>query len=303
MELLKTLCSIEAPSGEEINLSVFLMNHIAEVKHTWKVQPEIHFGPEFQDGLMLVFGKPRTAVFAHMDSIGFTVRYNNELVKIGGPRVENGYRLRGKDRHGDVEATLLVGDDGALKAECSRDIERATSLTFVPHYRETEETIQCCYLDNRLGVYLALELAKTLENGIICFTTYEEHGGGNAEVMARVLHDRFQIRQALILDVTWVTEGVHAGKGTVISMRDSGIPRKPYLKRILALAAKLGVDHQIEVEGSGGSDGNSLQRSPYPFDWCFIGPAEENVHTPDEKVHKHDIQSTLLLYKGLMREL
>jgi di/tripeptidase len=46
-----------------------------------------------------------------------------------------------------------------------------------------------------------------------------------------------------------------------------------------------------------------LQKSPYPFDWCFIGPAEENVHTPDEMVRKHDIHSTLLLYKGLMREL
>ena len=34
-------------------------------------------------------------------------------------------------------------------------------------------------MDNRLGVWCALQVAKTLENGIICFSTYEEVGGGS----------------------------------------------------------------------------------------------------------------------------
>ena len=31
--------------------------------------------------------------------------------------------------------------------------------------------------------------------------------------------------QALISDITWVTEGVTHGKGCAISLRDSGVPR------------------------------------------------------------------------------
>ena len=51
-------------------------------KKKWKVKPELIHGEDFQDCLILKFGNPRTAIFAHMDSIGFTVRYGKELVKL-----------------------------------------------------------------------------------------------------------------------------------------------------------------------------------------------------------------------------
>jgi putative aminopeptidase FrvX len=69
------------------------------------------------------------------------------------------------------------------------------------------------------------------------------------------------------------------------------------------MAKESGVKYQIEVEYAGGSDGNQLQKSPYPFDWCFIGAPEDNVHSPDEKVHKEDIRNMVLLYKFLMKHL
>ena len=59
----------------------------------------------------------------------------------------------------------------------------------------------------------------------------------------------------------------------------------------------------MEVENAGGSDGNALQRSPYPFDWCFIGAPEDFVHTPDEKVHKSDIEAMTQMYNYLMINL
>ena len=88
MKLLKQLCSIHAPSGNEKKLSEFLLNYIYEHKVQWAHQPEVLAGEEFQDCILLVFGKPRAAVFAHMDSIGFTVRYGRQLVRIGGPETE-----------------------------------------------------------------------------------------------------------------------------------------------------------------------------------------------------------------------
>ena len=96
-------------------------------------------------------------------------------------------------------------------------------------------------------------------------------------------------------------EGVQHNKGVAISMRDSGIPRKNYLDRIIELAKESEIPFQLEVESAGGSDGNALQNAPYPFDWCFIGAPEDNVHSPKEKVHKNDIQSMVEMYRYLMR--
>ena len=84
MELLKTLCEINAPSGNEAAMASFIIDYVKQNQHHWKVQPEVIAGADWQDCVMLKFGKPRTAVFAHMDSIGFTVRYQNQLVAIKG---------------------------------------------------------------------------------------------------------------------------------------------------------------------------------------------------------------------------
>lgn len=303
MKLLKDLCHVFSPSGDEQLMKDFLLDYISINQHNWKVKPEIFHGDGFQDCIVLAFGKPRTSVFAHMDSIGFTARYNNELVKIGGPRTETGYQLIGQDSKGSIDGTLKVDNSNQLSLEFGRIIEPGTSLVFKPDFREDDNFIQCCYMDNRLGVYNVLKLAETLEHGIIAFSCWEEAGGGSVEYLGKFIYEKFQVKQALISDITWITSGVSFSKGVVVSMRDSGIPRRSYIKKILELANQSKISFQIEVESSGGSDGNALQRSPYPFDWCFIGAPEEHVHSPDEKVHKGDIASMLAMYEYLMAEL
>ena len=158
-------------------------------------------------------------------------------------------------------------------------------------------------MDNRLGVWNALKVAEKLENGIICFSAWEEHGGGSVGYLAKFIYEKYGVKQALISDITWVTEGVEHAKGVAISIRDSGIPRRTYINRIIDLAKASNIPFQLEVENAGGSDGNALQRSPYPFDWCFIGAPEDFVHTPDEKVHKSDIESMTQMYDYLMINL
>ncbi len=302
MKLLKEMCGIHAPSGNERGMTQFLLNHIKTNQKNWKVKPKIHAGIGFQDCILLVFGKPKTALFAHIDSIGFTVRYGKELIKIGGPRTENGWKLVGEDSKGKIECSLKVEGE-KLTYVFSREIDRGTMLTFKPDWREDKNFVQCCYMDNRLGVWNALQVAETLENGIIAFSCWEETGGGSVEYLARFIFEKYKVAQALISDITWVTPGVPHGKGCVISMRDSGLPRRSYVEKIMELAKKSKIAYQLEVEGTGGSDGNSLQRSPYPFDWCFVGAPEDYVHTPNEKVHKSDIKAMVDLYNLLMRKL
>ncbi|MAW21734.1 MAG: aminopeptidase [Flavobacteriales bacterium] len=303
MELLKEICKIHAPSGEELAMSKFLLKYIKQNQNKWKIKPKIHFGDGFQDNIILVFGdNPRTAIFSHMDSIGFTVKYDNEIVKIGGPITTEGIILVGEDSIGKIEGKLTTKKN-RLFIDFHRNIERGTSLTFKIDFRETEDFIQSCYIDNRLGVWNCLQIAKTLEEGIIVFSSWEEHGGGSVGYLGKFIYDTYNINQALISDITWITKGVKHGKGCVISLRDSGIPRKSYVNKIIDIAKEAAIPFQLEVESTGGSDGNGLQKSDYPWDWCFVGAPEDNVHSPDEKVHKKDIDSMVRLYKQLLKKL
>jgi len=303
MHLLHELCQVHAPSGEEVNLKSFILDYVKSHQDKWAAKPEIIEGDEIQDCLILKFGNPRTAAFAHMDSVGFTVRYQNQLVPIGGPDAETGYKLVGEDSLSLIECELEVSKDNQLFYKFGRAIDAGTSLTFKCEFEEDEEYVTSCYMDNRLGVYNTLKLAETLEDGILVFSAWEEHGGGSVPYLARYIYEKWGVRQALISDITWVTDGVHPGQGVAISMRDHSIPRKSFIQKIVSLAQNNNIPFQLEVESSGSSDGRELQHSPYPFDWCFVGAPEQNVHSPAEKVHKADIESMLALYRILMAKL
>ena len=49
MKLLKEMCSIHAPSGNEDAMTQFLLRHIEREKSNWKIQPEIYSGDEFKN--------------------------------------------------------------------------------------------------------------------------------------------------------------------------------------------------------------------------------------------------------------
>ncbi len=307
-QTLKQMCSIVAPSGNETHMRDFVLNYVKLNSKKWKVKPKVIAGEQFHDTIILIFGKPRTAIFAHIDSIGFTVRYETQLVKIGGPVTKTGFELIGTDSKGSQEAKLNVVEDKktglkSLHYKAKRNFERGTELTFKPIWNEDENFVQCCYMDNRLGVLNALKVAETLKDGAIVFSTYEEHGGGSVQFLQKYLQQHYAINKGLISDISWISDGVHFAKGPVISMRDALIPRRSFINTIIAIANKHKCEYQLEVEGSGGSDAKDLQMADNLWDWCFIGAAEENVHTPFEKVHKKDIEGMVKLYQVIMKEL
>ncbi len=332
-DLLKKMCGVFAPSGNEAPMKEFILNYVKENQENWKIQPQIIEGEDFQDCVMLVFGNPRTAAFAHLDSIGFMARYDNHLVRVGSPKYEDGYKLVGKDSQGEIEGTLKVKygkeeDDkkkkknkkskkkkrGArqhrkplgevkLQLEFDRTVDRGTEFVFKQDFRETDEYVQSCYLDDRLGCWNLLKTAETLEDGILVFSCYEEIGGGTMPFLLKWIWENYRIKQCLISDITWITEGVKHGEGVAISMRDRNIPRRSFLNKIIDLVKESGVKYQLEVENDGGSDAKEIQSSAYPMDWCFIGAAEAGVHSPNEKVHKDDIQAMTDVYAYLMKNL
>ncbi|HWA33167.1 MAG TPA: M20/M25/M40 family metallo-hydrolase [Cyclobacteriaceae bacterium] len=303
MTLLQQLCSVPGTSGHEAGISQFLLKYIQKEKKNWKTKPEIFYGDGFQDCIVLKFGKPRTAIFAHMDTVGFTVRYFNQLITIGSPDAESGTKLVGEDSHGPIECMLEYDKDHHALYKFGRAIERGTPLSYKIEFKESKNFIESAYLDDRLGIYVALKVAEKLKDGIIAFSTWEEHGGGAVPYIADFIYRSWGVKQALISDITWVTDGVDHGKGVAISLRDRNIPRRSFIDKVIAIAAKNQVPYQLEVEGAGSSDGGELQRAPYPFDWCFVGAPEQHPHSPHEKVHKKDIDSMIRLYDHAMKEL
>ena len=313
--LLKELCSVHAPSGDESALTSFIYQYVQKHSNSWRKRPQVFSGPGFQDTIILVFGNPRVAAFAHIDSVGFMVGYEKELLPIGTPKAEEGTQLVGRDALGEICCTFHISekectdDDGNIlytknyEYSFNRDIERGTTLTFKPKFVEEEPYIISNYLDNRAGVWTLLKLAESIEHGALVFTTWEEHRGGSVQFLQRFLYKKYHIRQALIADITWVTKGIKHGDGCVISMRDSYIPRRTYVNRIIDIIKRARMSFQLEVESSGGSDGGYIQQTQYAIDWCFIGAPQAFSHTPNEKIHKADLDSMLDMYRILFKDL
>ena len=302
MKLLFDLLSLYSVSSDESRITDYILDYVFKRSPSWKVQPEFFFGEDFHDCLLLKFGNPSTAIFAHVDTVGFMTRYQNQLIPIGGPEIIEGSKLVGKDSKGEILCKIISNDEECFH-DFPRGIDPGTPLSFEQNIRIDEEFIQAAYLDNRLGIYNALKICETLENGWVVFSTYEEHGGGSMPFLLRFIQENAPIKQALISDITWITEGVEHHKGVVVSIRDKFIPRRKFVSKILQLAEKSGIPHQIEVEAYGGSDGREVHFSPYAIDWCFIGAAEDHVHTPDEKVSLLDLNSMIELYQFLLKEL
>ena len=85
LELLKDLVKIPGASGDESLISDFILRYVEANSHSWKTRPVIHAGDGFLDCVVLEFGKPRLAAFAHLDTTGFMVRYQNQLIPVGSP--------------------------------------------------------------------------------------------------------------------------------------------------------------------------------------------------------------------------
>jgi putative aminopeptidase FrvX len=303
MNLLQKLIDIPSPSGDEGAMRDFIIGYIQKKYPTFRTKPNLIYGAEFQNCLAVQFGKPKVAVFAHMDTVAYMTGYTDNLLEMGSPEGESGSVLVGIDHQGPVECTLVAGKNKKLNYECTRPLDRGTQLTYKPYLHTAGDEITGTYLDNRVGIYNALRLAETLENGLLIFTNWEEHYGGSVGYMGRYIYEEFKINQVLISDVTWSSIGLHHGKGVAISLRDAGIPRREYVMNIIKLAKQSGIPFQIEVEQYGSSDGGELQRAPYPIDWCFIGPPTTDMHTDREKINMKDVNSMLDMYKYLMEQL
>lgn len=295
MELLLTLQQIPGPSGDEGAIADYLETHTSAF-------PNVQVR-RVGDLVVAVRGKPRVAVFAHLDTIGFTLGYDRTLIPIGGPKVEGGERLReaGGDGKGRVK---LVGRGGRTGWRLSgKQGAPGSRWVYDGRLQVQKDQVSGPYLDNRAGVWNAIRVLERCPDVAVCFTPGEEHTGRGALLGASLLHQELGITRALISDITWHTDHIKCGKGPAISLRDRSLPRQRFLDEVIAAAEITGIPFQREVESSGGSDGGLIDRSTYPIDWVFIGAPQKRSHTPRESCRVRDLEGMVELYCALVPAL
>jgi len=288
LDLLWKLLALDSPSGDEGAIADWIEDWVAPTFPEAQVE-------RLGDSLVVVKGNmPLVALFAHLDTTGWTLGYEKNLIRIGGPHGKVGDRLRpvGRPERGN---TLGRRPDGSWKLCGKTDALPGSGWVYAePPQRKNAvdgEEIRAPYLDNRAGVWAVLQALIHCPNIAVALTTSEETHGGGAITCARILCEQHGIQQALISDLTWHTKHVRCGKGVAISLRDSSLPRRRYLGEVLALAEASGIPFQREIEASGGSDGGSIDRSGVPMDWVFVGAPEKSPHTARESVRIADLQS------------
>ncbi|MBP1987021.1 M42 family metallopeptidase [Halolamina salifodinae] len=180
-------------------------------------------------------------------------------------------------------------------------------------------------LDDRVCLFAMLEAAREIENPDVtihfCATVQEEVGlrgatalgsAGRARAGSRTQSGNVDIDPdlAVALDVTiasdipGVSEDKHVtklGEGTAIKLKDSSVITTPKVhKRLTSVAEDEGIDHQLEVLPSGGTDTAGFQNTNGATPVGAISIPTRYLHTVTETANGDDIRSTIDLLTAFL---
>lgn len=277
----------------------------------------------------------RVMLAAHMDEIGFMVKYVDErgfvrLQPLGGfdPRVLVAQRVIVHTRGGEAlrgvltpatKPIHLLGDEkpGAPKLEefyidLGMPGERVKELVdlgdSVTLDRTLERTGDCVIgkaLDDRTGVFTMIEglrkLGKHQVSVLAVATVQEEVGLRGATTSAY----HVQPDVAIALDTTLAvdtpgmpeTEAVtRLGDGVAIKVFDSSaIPNYKLVRHLREVAEAGHIRHQLEVLPRGGTDAGAMQRARAGAPAITLSIPSRYVHTVNEMVHLGDLDAAATL--------
>lgn len=272
--------------------------------------------------------KPHVMLVAHMDEVGFIVRFATEegLLKFASvgsvdPRVVASRRvLVGKDAVPGVigfKAVHLMTDEeyntppgydmlsidiGAkTREEAERLCPPGSYATFDSAYRELGDGfVKSKALDDRVGCYVLLEaLEKCAYDGdLTCaFTVQEEVGMRGAKIAGkRVMPD-----VALVLEGTTANDMGDApehlqvctcGKGPAISFMDrSAIMNKPLRRHLFDTAKRHGIPVQDKRYVAGGTDSGPITMSGAGVACCTLAVPCRYIHSPASMCKLEDVDA------------
>lgn len=156
-------------------------------------------------------------------------------------------------------------------------------------------------LDNRLGVFELLLLAKQLDHPpydvYLVGTVEEEVGARGAKTSAEKIKPDF----ALILDATYDEHPVAMGNGPVITLSDRAVIINSKIRDYLInLGKKREIPIQTEVWNIGGTDAGPIRTIGEGIPTIPILTATKNNHTPSELGSIHDCYSVVEFSQSLI---
>jgi endoglucanase len=283
-------------------------------------------------------GDTDVVVAAHMDEIGFMVRYVTDegfvqVDALGGwdARVLKAQRVTIHTDDGDVpgligsapphtldeeqlEAKSEVEDvqiDLGLDAEAAKErVSRGDLVTLEQTTERVGDHVTGKALDDRVCLFAMLEAAKRIDDPDVTIhfaaTVQEEVGIRGAQTLGFDLDPDL----AIALDVTVANDvpgfepGDHVtelGEGTAIKLKDSSVITNPKVHgRMEEVAEGEEVDYQLEVLPAGGTDTAGFQRARGAIPVGAISVPTRYLHTVTESAHIDDIASTIDLLTAFL---
>ncbi len=279
----------------------------------------------------------RVMVAAHMDEISFIVTHIDEegfirFHTLGGfdPKTLSSQRvivhgtediigvmgskpihlMKPEERNKAVPTTEYFIDVGMKKAQVEKIVSIGDPVTRERHLIEMGDCINSKSLDNRVSVFILLEMLRELQGEEVpydiygVFTVQEEVGlRGAINAAHRINPDfGFGLDVTIAFDVPGAQPHEHItklGKGAAIKIMDGSVISDyrmvAYLKE---QAKKAGIAWQPEILPAGGTDTAGLQR--FGKNGSIAGAISiplRHIHQTIEMAHKADIRACIDLLK------
>lgn len=275
-------------------------------------------------------GPPALALFAHLDVIGLAVAHigDDGLLSVHtlarsraalayGQHVEirtdtgsvPGIVGRRVDDSEKVEWEQLYVDIGAADGDEARTlVSPGDPIVVRAHPVELAHgRVASRSLDNRAGVYVALEAFRRLGGARVAVvaTAHEEVGGAGATVAAHSLRPEV----ALALDVTYATDapgreasgaGAHAlGGGPAIFRGPTVHPR--VFDLLVRAADAEGIAYSVETGSSTATDADAVFASRAGIPTGVVSIPLRNMHSPVEIAELADLEACVRLVVAFAR--
>ncbi|ABR30082.1 aminopeptidase [Thermosipho melanesiensis] len=330
-DLIRKLTETHSPSGREDEIRKVILSELDGFIDGYKVD---------KLGNLIVWKTGRSdrkiLLDAHMDEIGVVVTNIDDkgFLKIDMVGGVSPYTIfRSKIRFGDIIGIVDVeGETGAILSENIKNLsfdklyvdigaksrEEAEKLcsigtfgTFDGYFVEKGDFYISKSLDDRIGCAVIIETFKRLKNpentvyGV--FAVQEEIG----IVGARVAGYEIDPDVAIAIDVTGAGDTPKAnkrismklGSGACIKVKDGySISDRKIVETLRNLAEKHNIPYQMEVLIYGGTDARGYQNTKAGIPSATISIATRYIHTPNEMVHKNDVEATIQLILKYIEE-
>jgi endoglucanase len=206
----------------------------------------------------------------------------------------------------------MYTDTGLTKKQLeARGITVGSYITFYTKacFLGNKKYISGKALDDRVGCYILLELAKRLKktkNEVqLVFTVQEEVGLYGAKISAYEMNPQLAIAVDVVnandrsRDVT-----KELGKGPTITIKDSGMITDRHLDFWIRKIAKTNkIPIQPEVSDLGTTDALSISLTKGGIPATVVGIAIRNIHTTRGIAHVDDIENCIKLLEALIKNM